>query len=104
LVQAAAILVPSHPDLHLVMIGDGPERPALEELVRQLGVEGHVHFLGWRSDASDLLPLLDVFALSSLSEGLPLVVLAAMGSRRPVVTTPEIGRASCRERVVEWRE
>ncbi|PYP70060.1 MAG: glycosyltransferase [Gemmatimonadetes bacterium] len=88
LVRAVAGLILSHPDLHLIMIGDGPERPALEALAVQLGVADHVRFLGWRSDVADLLPLLDVFVLSSLREGLPLAVLEAMACGVPVVTTP----------------
>jgi len=88
LLQAVAALVPSLPNVHLIMMGDGPERPALEAAAAELGVTDSVHFLGWRSDVADLLPLLDVFVLSSLSEGLPLVVLEAMACGVPVVTTP----------------
>ncbi len=94
-VQAAAGLVPS---LALALIGDGPERGPLEVSARQLGIADRVRFLGWRHDVADLLPLLDVFVMTSRHEGLPLVVLEAMASGVPVLTTP-VG--DLREVVVE---
>ena len=76
------------PDAHLALIGDGPERPHLERLAAELGLSDTVRFLGWRTDLAKILPALDVFVLSSLSEGLPLVALEAMAAGIPVVTTP----------------
>ncbi len=82
--QASAEL----PALRLAIIGDGPLRGDLEALARSLGIADRVRFLGWREDVAALLPLLDLFVLSSLHEALPLVILEAMASGVPVVSTP----------------
>jgi glycosyltransferase involved in cell wall biosynthesis len=77
----------AHPDARLVIVGDGPQRPTLEWCARDLGIAARVAFLGARDDVADLLPHLEVFALSSVKEGLPLVILEAMSCARPVVAT-----------------
>ncbi len=90
LVTAVAAVRQSRPDVHLVMCGDGDERGALERLAGELGIADAVHFLGWRTDLADVVSCLDVFALTSWTEGLPLVVLEAMACALPVVST-EVG-------------
>ena len=80
----AARLVPA---ALFVLVGDGPERAALESKARRLGVAERVIFLGERPDVSSLLARADVFVLPSLSEGLPLAVLEAMAAEVPVVAT-----------------
>jgi glycosyltransferase involved in cell wall biosynthesis len=75
--------------VHLVFIGDGPERPKVEAAIAALP-EAHrarVHLLGRRLDADRLMPAFDVFTLSSVSEGLPLVLPEAMATALPVVST-----------------
>lgn len=79
------------PSAQLVIAGDGVEREALERLALELGGQGRVRFLGFRTDAVDLLHLYDIFCLSSRWEGLPISVLEAMACRRPVVATPVPG-------------
>jgi glycosyltransferase involved in cell wall biosynthesis len=74
-------------ELHFVLAGDGELRPAVERLVRELGVEGRFHLLGWRRDVPQLLQAFDVFLLTSLFEGLPRSVLQAMAAGVPVVAT-----------------
>jgi glycosyltransferase involved in cell wall biosynthesis len=74
-------------DAALVLIGDGQERTALAQLAVELGISNQVHFAGWRQDVARLLPALDVFALSSLAEGLPLALLEAMSAGVAVVST-----------------
>jgi sugar transferase (PEP-CTERM/EpsH1 system associated) len=71
----------------LLLVGDGPERALLMTLSRELGLSGRVIFLGERHDVPRLLTALDVFALPSLSEGMPLVVIEAMSTALPVVAT-----------------
>jgi L-malate glycosyltransferase len=75
----------------LLLVGDGPDRPALEDLARALDVgPDRVRFLGSHADVPDLLVSLgaaDLFVLSSRMEGLPLAVLEAMAQSLPVVTT-----------------
>lgn len=93
LIDAMAIL----PDVDLDIAGEGPERPALEARVRELGLEDRVTFLGFRDDAPALLADADVFVLPSRMEGLPLAVLEALAAARPVVATavggtPEVVR------------
>jgi len=75
------------PDVHLVLWGDGPDRAALEEQARRLGLADSVSFAGFRYDAPRFLPLLDCFVLPSRSEGLGYAVLEAMVAGRPIVAT-----------------
>ncbi len=88
LLRGLAAACEARAGLHLLLLGDGPERPALESLAAQLGLGDRVSFLGWRTDLPRLLPLLDVFVLSSRSEALPLVALEALACAVPVVATP----------------
>lgn len=67
------------------IIGDGPDRPALEALAAQLGIAGRVRFHGEVDDAARYLPAFDALVLSSRSEGTPIVVLEAMQAAVPVV-------------------
>jgi glycosyltransferase involved in cell wall biosynthesis len=72
----------------IVLVGDGPERPALETLARELGIAARVHFLGLRHDARALLPAFALLAAPSLGrEGLGLSVLEGMDARLPVVAS-----------------
>jgi glycosyltransferase involved in cell wall biosynthesis len=82
------------PTVRLIVAGDGPLLPALSELARTLGITGFVHLLGARSDVPEILNALDVFAMSSTTEGLPLVVLEAMATSLPVVSTSAGGIAT----------
>ena len=76
-----------HPDVVLVVVGDGPERAALEGLVAGLGLGGMVQFHGFRRDIPAVLSDIDIFALSSLSEGTSITLLEAMAAGKPVVVT-----------------
>jgi glycosyltransferase involved in cell wall biosynthesis len=72
---------------HLVLVGDGPERAALEAQVAEGLRADFVHLTGARDDIADLLAAFDVFALTSSSEGLPLVALEAMAAEVPILAT-----------------
>jgi glycosyltransferase involved in cell wall biosynthesis len=87
LIRAFARVLAVCPASSLVLIGDGIERPRLEALAVALGIADRVCFLGWRADAALLLPLLDVYAITSDTEALPLAVLEAMAAGLPVVAT-----------------
>jgi L-malate glycosyltransferase len=87
LLSAFAQVARELPDARLVLVGDGSQRAALEAQARQPPLAGKVHFLGRRADVPSLLPLFDVFALSSTSEGLPLTILEAMAAGLPCVST-----------------
>ena len=78
-------------DVHLLVVGDGAMRGALEQDVRERGLTARVHFLGARRDLGDLLSAADLFVLPSLWEGLPLSLVLAMGAGVPVVSTAIAG-------------
>ncbi len=71
----------------LLMVGDGPERPAAEALVRQLGIEEQVNFLGKTTEVERILGISDVFLLPSESESFGLAALEAMASGTPVIAS-----------------
>ena len=73
--------------LRCILVGDGPERSALENLIAELGIEGSVWMAGDRDDIPELLACLDVFVSPSLGEGISNTVLEAMASGLPVVAT-----------------
>ena len=87
LVAATARLRTQQVRAQLVIAGEGPERPALESAIQQQGLAGIVQLLGYRPDVRELLPGLDVFVNSSISEGISLTVLEAMAAGLPVVAT-----------------
>lgn len=71
----------------LILAGDGEERPALEQFVSDQQLTESVVFLGARSDIPRLLASADSFLLSSISEGIPLTLIEAMGAGVPIVST-----------------
>ena len=84
---------------HLLIVGDGPLRPQVEEAVVALHLEGAVHLLGMRRDVPEILRATDVLVLASKGwEGLPLTVLEAMASSVPVVAS-DVG--GTREAIVD---
>ncbi len=87
LLEAAATLVPSIPDLRVALVGDGPDRRDLEEMARALGILGRVVLTGHLDDVGPVYRDLDVLALTSFTEGLPNVVLEAMCMDVPVLAT-----------------
>jgi glycosyltransferase involved in cell wall biosynthesis len=75
----------SCPRAQLLVIGDGPERPACEDLTSHLGISDHVRFLGKRGDVPRLLSAVDLVLMPSQSEGLGLAAIEALAAARPVV-------------------
>jgi glycosyltransferase involved in cell wall biosynthesis len=80
-------IVRRRPDAHLLLVGEGTERPAVEKDVADRSLASHVTLLGRRRDVPRLLPASDVVLLTSISEGIPLTLIEAMAARRPVVAT-----------------
>ncbi len=71
----------------LVMIGDGPERSQCEILIRELGIQDHVKFLGKQTDVIHILSLADLFLMPSQSESFGLSALEAMACSVPVISS-----------------
>lgn len=96
LARAFAHLVQESPaasKLKLVVVGDGPLREPLRELVTSAGIESSVWLAGMRDDVPALLQALDVFVLPSLNEGISNTILEAMATGLPVVATDVGGNA-----------
>lgn len=97
LIEACQAVLAQRSDVIFVLVGDGPERPAVEAAVRQRGIEGSVRFTGTRRDALSFISQCDLFVLPSSYEGLGISVLEALALGRPVVATrvggiPEVVR------------
>lgn len=80
LVEIFGSLAARLPTARLVLVGDGPLRPQIEQLVRAKGLENHVFFLGVRADVPEIMGCLDVFLFPSLWEGIPLTLLEAQAA------------------------
>lgn len=87
LIRAFAQVLERHPQAELHIAGSGALAQANAALVRELGLERSVHLPGVTSDPPLFLKDLDVFVLSSISEGMPIVVQEAMAAGLPVVST-----------------
>jgi colanic acid/amylovoran biosynthesis glycosyltransferase len=87
LLAAFAVLASRHPEVHLDLVGDGPQRSDLEALVREKGLIERVTFHGYRSQAElrEDYARADVFAMTSFAEGIPVVLMEAMAHGVPVV-------------------
>jgi glycosyltransferase involved in cell wall biosynthesis len=80
LLRAMAKLRASFPHLQLWLVGDGPDRAALEQLCQRLDLTQVVHFLGEQGDIGAWLAQADLFVMSSISEGAPLALLEALSA------------------------
>ena len=87
LLKASAVVAEKQEKFFLLIIGEGPDRAALQQLTNTLGINNRVTFLGKRDDTVALLNAMDVFVLSSRSEGLPNTILEAMSVGLPVLST-----------------
>jgi glycosyltransferase involved in cell wall biosynthesis len=87
LLLAAREILNRCPKTEFHVIGEGPERPELELLAGQLGIEKEVVFLGAQSDMPSIYASFDIFVLPSLNEGMPLSLLEAMAAGKPAVAT-----------------
>lgn len=87
MIEAFAEIAQDSPDARLLVIGDGPERSRLEELIRKRGVEGKVQLTGFRHDIPDLLADSDIFLLTSGYEGISIALLEAMRAGLPSIAT-----------------
>lgn len=87
LIRAIDRIVRSGLDAELAIVGDGDQRIELETLVSQLGLADRVRLLGHRTDLVELYEAMDVYALTSLREGLPNVLLEALAMEVPVIAT-----------------
>jgi glycosyltransferase involved in cell wall biosynthesis len=75
------------PQMKFILIGDGVLRYRVEKLVRRYNLQKNLILTGWRRDIPRILSAIDIFVLTSLWEGLPISVLEAMASAKPVVAT-----------------
>jgi len=87
LLKAAAKIIKEFPNTKFLLIGRGELEEKLKKEAQKLGIASHIKFLGFRNDVKELLKIMDVFVLCSLSEGLPLSLIEAMASKVPVVCT-----------------
>jgi glycosyltransferase involved in cell wall biosynthesis len=87
LLAAVKELLPRHSDLHVLFVGDGPLGQRLRGWVTEENLSSRIHFAGRRNDVPSLLRAAEIFALPSLWEGLPNVVLEAMAAGVPIVAS-----------------
>jgi glycosyltransferase involved in cell wall biosynthesis len=86
-IRLAFLVNQTLPETKFLLIGDGALRTKIEKLIRKFNLEKQVILTGWRNDIPAILSSTDVFVLTSLWEGLPISVLEAMASGRPVIST-----------------
>jgi glycosyltransferase involved in cell wall biosynthesis len=100
LVEAFMSIAERRPDLRLLMIGDGEDRPVCEGLAQRSGRSRQVEFAGYRTDIAAQLERADAFVLPSVNENLPLALLQAMAAGLPCIAAriggvPEILAGDC---------
>jgi glycosyltransferase involved in cell wall biosynthesis len=85
--DAAQQIAVALPRARFLVIGGGPLEQPLRDKAAALGLTDRTVFAGWRQDAARLLPIFDVFVMSSLWEAMPMALLEAMAARRQIVVT-----------------
>ena len=87
LLNSANLISKNREDVVFVIVGDGPERQNLENLVTGLKLQNYVYFTGFRSDIINVMSAFDILTLTSYNEGVPMVLLEGMALGIPVVST-----------------
>jgi glycosyltransferase involved in cell wall biosynthesis len=97
-IEMAEILAGEFDQLSFLLIGDGPLRPQIEQMIKTKGLNNRITLTGIRNDIPALLQFLDIFVLSSLWEGFPMTIIEAMAAGKPIVVTDVGGN---REAVID---
>lgn len=87
LLDAAARMMQQDSEVRVLLVGDGPERAQLERLVDELGIRERVLFTGFQAQPGDYMQAMDVFLLTSWTEGTSMTLLEAMSLELPCVAT-----------------
>lgn len=87
LLKAAQKVIKIFPKTYFIIIGRGKLEEELKKEADELGIAGNIKFLGYRTDVGELLKVIDIFVLPSISEGMPLSIIEAMASKKPVIAT-----------------
>lgn len=90
LIDVFAEAYKKNPHMALLLVGDGPLRPAMEEKVRKLGLTDHVKFLGLRNNVQDFYHVMDILVLPSHYEGLPVVGVEAQANGLPCLFSTKV--------------
>jgi glycosyltransferase involved in cell wall biosynthesis len=96
-IDAAARVIREAGPVNMLLVGDGPLEAELRARAAELGIQDHVHFLGFAHDTVPLIQAMDIAVMSSISEGISLAMLEYMAMGKPIVSTDE---PSFRETVV----
>lgn len=100
LLEVAQLVRQSFPDVVFLVVGQGRDMESIRRQSLQMGLDGTVHFLGWREDIDVLLRATDVCVLTSESEGMPNALIEAAAAGIPVVSTDNGGASLiCKEGV-----
>jgi glycosyltransferase involved in cell wall biosynthesis len=86
-IKLAYLVNKEFPNTKFLLVGDGILRKEIEKLVLKLNLQKQIILTGWRRDIPEILSITDVLVLTSLWEGLPIVVLEAMAAARPIIAT-----------------
>ena len=90
---AAKFVHDQYPNAHFIWVGDGPLEDDLHKKIKEFGLQEVFHLVGYQSNVKDFLQAMDIFVLSSTSEGLSISMLEAMASGLPVISTLVNGAA-----------
>jgi len=87
LLPAFAKVARDRENLHLVMVGEGPERAGIEQFAQTHNLQNRIHLLGFQKEIEDIMKSIDALVLPSYWEGFGIVLIEAMAAARPAVTT-----------------
>lgn len=93
LISTIAAILPNNSNVHLVIIGGGELMGELKHLIQSLDLSSRIHLLGDRGDVPALLSSMDIFVLSSVSEGFSMALLEACACSLPIIATDVGGNA-----------
>lgn len=102
ILEALKELKERHPEVKLLLCGNGPTEPELECYVKENGLEEQVRFLGYRTDVFELCGIADCFVLSSLHEGLSVALMEAMAAGLPIICSEIRGNVDLAEPGENW--
>jgi L-malate glycosyltransferase len=90
-VKAARMIRDRHPNIHFLVVGEGPLRSTIEKEIDSCDLRANVHLTGIQENVVPMYSAMDLYMISSIFEGLPISLLEAMAMRLPVVSTPAGG-------------